>query len=108
MLDFAPYDPVGGDPRAFLAAPFYDAEAGTGEQVGTIVIAVDTRLIDDVLAFSPLGSGAERVFVIGSDGKIPLRSNPGGSSRRSRAARDARPRSAGRAAGRYPHPHDQP
>lgn len=74
VLDFAPYDPVGGDPRAFLAAPFYDAEAGTGEQVGTIVIAVDTRLIDDVLAFNPVGSGAERVFVIGSDGF--MRSNP--------------------------------
>ncbi|CAD5257801.1 Methyl-accepting chemotaxis protein [Bosea sp. 62] len=74
VLDFAPYDPVGGDPRAFLAAPFYDAEAGTGEQVGTIVIAVDTRLIDDVLAFNPAGSGTERVFVIGSDGF--MRSNP--------------------------------
>jgi hypothetical protein len=74
VLDFAPYDPVGGDPRAFLAAPFYDAEAGTGEQVGTIVIAVDTRLIDDVLAFNPAGSGAERIFVIGSDGF--MRSNP--------------------------------
>jgi len=74
VLDFAPYDPVGGDPRAFLAAPFYDAEAGTSEQVGTIVIAVDTRLIDDVLAFNPAGSGAERIFVIGSDGF--MRSNP--------------------------------
>ncbi|CAN7421661.1 methyl-accepting chemotaxis protein [Bosea sp. LjRoot237] len=74
VLDFAPYDPAGGEPRAFLAAPFYDAEAGTGEQVGTIVIAVDTRLIDDVLAFNPVGSNAERVFVVGSDGF--MRSNP--------------------------------
>lgn len=74
VLDFAPYDPAGGEPRAFTAAPFYDAEAGTGEQVGTIVIAVDTRLIDDVLAFNPVGSNAERVFVVGSDGF--MRSNP--------------------------------
>jgi hypothetical protein len=74
VLDFAPYDLVGGEPRAFLAAPFYDAEAGGGDQVGTIVIAVDTRLIDDVLAFNPVGSSAERIFVIGSDGF--MRSNP--------------------------------
>ncbi|RXT55225.1 hypothetical protein B6S44_11485 [Bosea sp. Tri-44] len=74
VLDFAPYDPAGGEPRAFLAAPFYDAEAGTGQQLGTIVIAVDTRLIDDVLAFNPVGSSAERVFVVGSDGF--MRSNP--------------------------------
>jgi methyl-accepting chemotaxis protein len=74
VLDFAPYDPVGGEPRAFLAAPFYDAEAGGGDQVGTIVIAVDTRLIDDVLAFNPVGSSAERIFVVGSDGF--MRSNP--------------------------------
>ncbi|CAN7225351.1 methyl-accepting chemotaxis protein [Bosea sp. LjRoot90] len=76
VLDFAPYDPVGGDPRAFLAAPFYDIESGSGvrEQAGTIVIAVDTRLIDDVLAFNPAGSSAERVFVVGSDGF--MRSNP--------------------------------
>jgi methyl-accepting chemotaxis protein len=74
VLDFAPYDPAGGEPRAFLAAPFYDAEAGAGQQLGTIVIAVDTRLIDDVLAFNPVGSGAERVFVVGSDGF--MRSNP--------------------------------
>lgn len=74
VLDFAPYDPAGGDPRAFLAAPFYDAEAGGGGQAGTIVIAVDTRLIDDVLAFNPVGSSAERIFVVGSDGF--MRSNP--------------------------------
>lgn len=74
VLDFAPYAPAGGDPRAFLAAPFYGAEAGADGQAGTIVIAVDTRLIDNVLAFSPLGSGAERVFVIGLDGF--MRSNP--------------------------------
>ncbi|WP_186419130.1 methyl-accepting chemotaxis protein [Bosea sp. CS1GBMeth4] len=74
VLDFAPYAPAGGDPRAFLAAPFYGAEAGADGQAGTIVIAVDTRLIDHVLGSSPLGSGAERVFVIGFDGF--MRSNP--------------------------------
>ena len=81
VLDFAPYDPVGGDPRAFLAAPFYDAEAGSKAPAGTIVIAVDTRLIDDVLAFNPMGS-SERIFVIGSDGF--MRSNP--AARRSGAS----------------------
>lgn len=74
LRDFAPYDLIGGEPRAFLAAPFHDAEAGAAEQAGTIVIAVNSRLIDDVLWANAAGTGEIGVFVIGDDGF--MRSNP--------------------------------
>jgi methyl-accepting chemotaxis protein len=72
VLDYAPYDLIGGEPRAFLAAPFYDAESGSPEQAGTIVIAVNSKLIDEALSAN--AAGVARVFVVGSDGF--MRSNP--------------------------------
>ena len=82
LRDFAPYELFGGEPRAFLAAPFYDTESGETEQSGTIVIAVNSGLIDDVLRANAAGVGEIGVFVIGDDGI--MRSSP--SARREASA----------------------
>ena len=74
LLDYAPYNLIGGEPRAFLAAPFYDVESGEVEQIGTIVISVGSGLIDDALGANAAGIGEIRVFVVGEDGL--MRSNP--------------------------------
>ncbi|MBN9450071.1 MAG: HAMP domain-containing protein [Bosea sp.] len=68
LRDYAPYDLIGGEPRAFLAAPFYDIELDATEQVGTLVIAVNSGLIDDVLSANAAGRGEIGVYVVGEDG----------------------------------------
>ena len=68
LRDYAPYDLIGGEPRAFLAAPFYDIEVDATEQVGTLVIAVNSGLIDDILSANAAGRGEIGVYVVGEDG----------------------------------------
>lgn len=73
VLDYAPYDIVGGAPRAFLAQQFKSAE--TGDLVeGTLVIAVDTAFIDNVLATVSGAARGINAYVLGADGF--MRSNP--------------------------------
>jgi methyl-accepting chemotaxis protein len=74
VVDFAPFDPIGGAPRAFLAAPFRSADLSADQFSGVFVIAVDTTLIDNVIAASAGGSRDIGVHVVGADGF--MRSNP--------------------------------
>ncbi|AMJ60084.1 hypothetical protein AXW83_07025 [Bosea sp. PAMC 26642] len=82
VVDFAPYAPVGGEPRAFLAAPFRSEELDSDRPAGVFVIAVNARLIDSVIAASASGSRDIGVYVVGADGF--MRSNP--AARRSASA----------------------
>jgi methyl-accepting chemotaxis protein len=68
IIDFAPYDPLGGESRAFLAQRFVSAESGSREATGTLVIAVNASLIDNVLAASAAGSRHIGAYLIGADG----------------------------------------
>ncbi|SEF90714.1 Methyl-accepting chemotaxis protein [Bosea lathyri] len=73
-LDFTPYDLAGGEPRAFLAQQFRSVEDDSDAQMGTLVIAISTSFIDNVLATI---SGASRdisTYVVGNDGF--MRSDP--------------------------------
>jgi methyl-accepting chemotaxis protein len=74
VIDFAPYDPVGGESRAFLAQRFSDADAGVSEPAGTLIFAINTSLIDEVLAASASASRHTEAHVVGADGF--MRSNP--------------------------------
>jgi methyl-accepting chemotaxis protein len=67
IVDFAPYDPVGGDSRAFLAQRFA-AEGDPSKPAGTMIVAVDSALIDGVLGAGASGSRETRVYVVGTDG----------------------------------------
>lgn len=79
-VDFAPYDLIGGQPRAFIAQQFRNAN-GEGDVMGTFVVAVDTRFIDETLSALSASSPGIRSYVLGRDGF--MRSNPA-------ARRDAR------------------
>jgi methyl-accepting chemotaxis protein len=74
VLDFAPYAPLGGEPRAFLAQPFWSSEADSEAAAGTLVISVGTAFIDNVLATVAGGSRGINTYVVGADGF--MRSNP--------------------------------
>ncbi|POR55386.1 methyl-accepting chemotaxis protein [Bosea psychrotolerans] len=76
VIDFKPYDPVGGESRAFLAQRFSDADSGSGasEPAGTLIFAINTSLIDEVLAASASASRHTQAHVVGADGF--MRSNP--------------------------------
>ena len=71
-LDFAPYDPAGGQPRAFVAQRFYNQVSG--HVVGTIVVSVDTAFVDSALASIAATSHEIVTYVVGSDGF--MRSDP--------------------------------
>lgn len=73
-IDFAPYELAGGEPRAFLAEPFFDADKGAPVLAGVLIIAINSGLIDDVLAANAAGAGQIGTFVVGADGF--MRSNP--------------------------------
>ncbi len=66
ILDFAPYDVVGGEPRAFLAQRFYNP--ASREPVGTMVISVSTAFIDNTLASIAGTSHGIMTYVVGVDG----------------------------------------
>ncbi len=71
-VDFAPYDVVGGEPRAFVAQRFYNP--ATHQPVGTIVLSVGPSFIESALA-SVAGTSLDiKTYVVGSDGF--LRSDP--------------------------------
>ncbi|MFA6968723.1 methyl-accepting chemotaxis protein [Bosea sp. (in: a-proteobacteria)] len=72
ILDFAPYDLVGGEPRAFLAQRFYNPTSR--EPVGTIVVSVSTAFIDNTLASIAGMSHGIMTYVVGVDGF--MRSDP--------------------------------
>jgi methyl-accepting chemotaxis protein len=74
VVDFAPYDPVGGESRAFLAQRFAGGEDGGDSVSGTLVIALDTRIIDAVLSASASGMREVGAYLVGIDGF--MRSNP--------------------------------
>ena len=68
VVDFEPYAPVGGEPRAFLAAPFRGNDTRSGQASDVIVIAVNAGLIDSVVSSSvirasSLASGASSTGV---------------------------------------------
>jgi len=71
-LDFAPYDVVGGEPRAFLAQRFYNP--ASREAVGTMVISVSTAFIDNALTSVAGTSHGISTYVVGADGF--MRSDP--------------------------------
>lgn len=71
-LDFAPYDVVGGEPRAFLAQRFHNP--ASREPVGTMVISVSTAFIDNALASIAGTSRGIATYVVGADGF--MRSDP--------------------------------
>ncbi len=71
-VDFAPYDVVGGAPRAFVAQRFYNP--ASQQPVGTIVLAVGPSFIDAALASVAGPSYDITTYVVGSDGF--LRSDP--------------------------------
>lgn len=71
-LDFAPYDVVGGEPRAFLAQRFYNP--ASREPVGTMVISVSTAFIDNALMSIAGTSHGIATYVVGADGF--MRSDP--------------------------------
>lgn len=73
VLDYAPYDIVGGEPRAFLAQQFRSTESGDVVE-GTFVIAVDTAFIDNVLATVAGAARDINTYVVGVDGF--MRSSP--------------------------------
>ncbi|MBA4333557.1 MAG: hypothetical protein C0420_00980 [Methylobacterium sp.] len=71
-VDFAPYDVVGGEPRAFVAQRFYNPASHL--PVGTVVLSVGASFIDAALA-SVAGTSLDiKTYVVGSDGF--LRSDP--------------------------------
>jgi methyl-accepting chemotaxis protein len=71
-VDFAPYDVVGGEPRAFVAQRFYNP--ASHQPVGTVVLSVGASFIDAALA-SVAGTSLDiKTYVVGSDGF--LRSDP--------------------------------
>jgi len=71
-VDFAPYDVVGGEPRAFVAQRFYNP--ASHQPVGTVVLSVGSSFIDAALA-SVAGTSLDiKTYVVGSDGF--LRSDP--------------------------------
>jgi len=74
VIDFAPYDPAGGEPRAFMAQRFVGTESGADDGSGTLVIALDTRIMDAVLAINSSGLRNVGTYLIGADGF--MRSNP--------------------------------
>ncbi len=65
-FDFAPYDVVGGEPRAFLAQRFYNP--ASREPVGTIVVSVSTAFIDNALMSIAGTSHGIETYVVGADG----------------------------------------
>jgi methyl-accepting chemotaxis protein len=67
VIDYAPYDPVGGESRAFLAQRFA-SELDPALAAGTLIFAVNSALIDSVLAAGASGSRETRVHVVGADG----------------------------------------
>ncbi len=79
-VDFAPYDLIGGPPRAFIAQQFRNADGG-GEVMGTFVVSVGPRFIDESLSALSASSPQIRSYVLGRDGF--MRSDPA-------ARRDAR------------------
>ncbi len=72
VVDFAPFDLIGGEPRAFLAQRFRNSVSR--EPVGTLVIAVNTTFIDNVLASIAGTSHGIATYVVGADGF--MRSDP--------------------------------
>jgi methyl-accepting chemotaxis protein len=71
-VDFAPYDVVGGSPRAFVAQRFYNP--ASHQPVGTIVLSVGPTFIEAAL-LSVAGTSLDiQTNVVGSDGF--LRSDP--------------------------------
>ncbi len=71
-VDFAPYDVVGGEPRAFVAQRFYNP--ASHQPVGTVVLSVGSSFIDAALK-SVAGTSLDiKTYVVGSDGF--LRSDP--------------------------------
>ncbi|WP_291823709.1 methyl-accepting chemotaxis protein [Bosea sp. (in: a-proteobacteria)] len=71
-VDFAPYDVVGGEPRAFVAQRFYNP--ASHQPVGTVVLSVGPAFIDAALKSVASESHDIRTYVVGSDGF--LRSDP--------------------------------
>jgi methyl-accepting chemotaxis protein len=71
-VDFAPYDLVGGAPRAFVAQRFYNP--ASHQPVGTVVLSVGPAFIDAALMSVAGDTGDVRTYVVGSDGF--LRSDP--------------------------------
>jgi methyl-accepting chemotaxis protein len=74
VFDFAPYDPAGGDSRAFLAQRFTSADASSSAVEGTLIISVNASMIDTALGASASASRHVSVYVVGTDGF--MRSNP--------------------------------
>ena len=66
VLDFSPYDVVGGEPRAFLAQRFFNP--ASQEPVGTMVISISTAFIDNTLASIAGTSHGVATYVVGVDG----------------------------------------
>ena len=71
-IDFAPYDPAGGQPRAFVAQRFHNHVSG--HAVGTLVVSVDTAFVDSALSSIAATSHEIMTYVVGSDGF--MRSDP--------------------------------
>lgn len=72
VTDFAPFDLVGGEPRAFLAQRFRNPVSG--ELIGTLVVSVNTAFVDNVLASIAGTSHGIATYVVGADGF--MRSDP--------------------------------
>ncbi|PTM43189.1 methyl-accepting chemotaxis protein [Bosea sp. 124] len=72
MRDLAPYDVIGGEPRAFLAQRFRNP--ASGELVGTMVISISPAFIDNTLASIAGASLDIMTYVVGADGF--MRSDP--------------------------------
>lgn len=72
ISDFAPYDLIGGEPRAFLAQRFYNP--ASREPVGTLVVSVSTAFVDTVLASIAGTSHGIATYIVGADGF--MRSDP--------------------------------
>lgn len=71
-LDFAPYDPAGGEPRAFVAQRFFNPISR--QAVGTIVVSVGSTFVDAALASIAATSNEVATYVVGADGF--MRSDP--------------------------------
>ncbi|MDP3317649.1 MAG: HAMP domain-containing protein, partial [Bosea sp. (in: a-proteobacteria)] len=71
-MDFAPYDVVGGAPRAFVAQRFHNP--ASHQPVGTVVLSVGPAFVDAALLAVAGESHDIQTYVVGSDGF--LRSDP--------------------------------
>lgn len=72
IADFAPYDLLGGEPRAFLAHRLYNPVSR--EPVGTMVVSISPAFIDNALASIAGTSHGIATYIVGTDGF--MRSSP--------------------------------